>query len=83
MEIWSILQPFGIFYGYLVIWHIFPVLVCCTGKNLATLIESESGWVEKERFAVLFQGRNRVARFFCKQFTKTGKNVPNYLKITN
>jgi hypothetical protein len=32
MTIWNILQPFGKFYGklvwFLVIWHIFPVLVC-------------------------------------------------------
>jgi hypothetical protein len=32
--IWYILCPFGTFYGHLV--HIFPVLVCCTKKNLAT-----------------------------------------------
>jgi hypothetical protein len=31
-----ILRPFGIFYGHLV--YIFPVLVCCTIKNLATLV---------------------------------------------
>jgi hypothetical protein len=36
-----ILRPFGIFCGYLVyfmvIWYVFPVLVCCATKNLATL----------------------------------------------
>jgi hypothetical protein len=42
MDIWSILQPFGIFYGHLVnivvIWYVFPVLVCSRyQKNLATL----------------------------------------------
>jgi hypothetical protein len=41
MAIWNILQTFGIFYGHLVhfavIWYFFPVLVCCTEKNLATL----------------------------------------------
>jgi hypothetical protein len=35
------LQPNGIFYGHLVridvIWYIFPVLVCFSEKNLATL----------------------------------------------
>jgi hypothetical protein len=36
MAIWSILWPFGIFYGHLV--YIFPVLVCCTKENLATLV---------------------------------------------
>jgi hypothetical protein len=42
MTIWSILRPFGIFYGHLVyfavIWYIFPVFVFCTKKNLATLL---------------------------------------------
>jgi hypothetical protein len=37
----SILQYIVIFYGHLVefvvIWYIFPVLVFCTKKNLATL----------------------------------------------
>jgi hypothetical protein len=48
MAIWYILWPFGPFYGQLVffmaIWYIlwlfgilFPVLVCCHKKNLATL----------------------------------------------
>jgi hypothetical protein len=41
MSIWYILQLFGIFYGhsvyFLVIWYIFPVSVCCSKKNLATL----------------------------------------------
>jgi hypothetical protein len=41
--IWSILLPLGIFYGHLehfvVFWYIFAVfLVCCTKKNLATLV---------------------------------------------
>jgi hypothetical protein len=33
VAIWSILQKFGIFCGHLV--DYFPVLVCCTDKNLA------------------------------------------------
>jgi hypothetical protein len=37
--IWSILQPFGIFYGYLVY---FSLLVCCTTKNLATLLSAKN-----------------------------------------
>jgi hypothetical protein len=41
MAIWSILRSFGIFYGHLIyfvaIRYIFPVLLCCTKKNLATL----------------------------------------------
>jgi hypothetical protein len=38
----SILLPFDIICGswlnVLVIWYIFPILVCCTKKNLATLV---------------------------------------------
>jgi hypothetical protein len=41
MAIGNILQRFGILYDHLVhfvfIWYIFPVLVSCTMKNLATL----------------------------------------------
>jgi hypothetical protein len=41
MAIWNILQTFGIFYDHLVyfefIWSIFPLLVSCNKKNLATL----------------------------------------------
>jgi hypothetical protein len=44
MGIWPILWPVGIFYAplfyFIVIWYIFPILVCCTKKNLATLIHS-------------------------------------------
>jgi hypothetical protein len=44
MDSWSILRSFVIFYGHLVqfmvIWYIFPVLVFCTKKNLATLKQS-------------------------------------------
>jgi hypothetical protein len=37
MAIWSILWPFGLFCGYL-LRVLFPILVCCTKKNLATLV---------------------------------------------
>jgi hypothetical protein len=45
---WCILQPIGVFYNHLVyfttiwyiLWCIFPVLVCCTKKNLATLVHA-------------------------------------------
>jgi hypothetical protein len=41
MAIWSISELFGISYGnlvyFMVIWYIFPVLVCCVKKYLATL----------------------------------------------
>jgi hypothetical protein len=40
------LRPNGIFYGHLVhfvvIWYIFPVLVCCTEENMATLTGKSS-----------------------------------------
>jgi hypothetical protein len=42
MDTWSILRSFVIFYGHLVqfvvIWYIFPVLIFCTKKILATLL---------------------------------------------
>jgi hypothetical protein len=44
MVVWYIISPFGTFYGHFGI-GIFPVLVCCTKKNLATLIGSESAKV--------------------------------------
>jgi hypothetical protein len=41
MDSWSILRSFVIFYGhfvkFVVIWYIFPILVFCNKKNLATL----------------------------------------------
>jgi hypothetical protein len=47
MAIWNILRPFGKFYDHLVhfvfIWYIFPVLVSCTKKNLATLVGTKKG----------------------------------------
>jgi hypothetical protein len=53
---WSILWPFGLFNSHLVyftaIWSIlrpfglfFPVLVCCTKKNLATLKPGPKNWL--------------------------------------
>jgi hypothetical protein len=42
----SVLHPNGILYGHMVhfvvIWYIYPVLVCCTEKNLATLHATRS-----------------------------------------
>jgi hypothetical protein len=35
---WYILRPFGIFNEY-ILGTFFPVLVCCTTKNLATLVQ--------------------------------------------
>jgi hypothetical protein len=46
VSIWYILCPFGIFCVHLVyfevICYIFPVLVCCTNKNLATLVPNDA-----------------------------------------
>jgi hypothetical protein len=41
MSIRYILWLFGIFCGHLV--YLFPVLVCCTNKNLATLLTTKTG----------------------------------------
>jgi hypothetical protein len=50
MAIWSILWRFGIFCDHLVhfvfIRFIFPVLVSCTKKNLATLVEKQKSKCE-------------------------------------
>jgi hypothetical protein len=44
--IWYILWPFALFYVHLVyfmvIQYIFPILVCCTMKNLATLGQTDT-----------------------------------------
>jgi hypothetical protein len=44
--IWYVLRPFGIFY---VFWYIFPVLVCCSKKNLATLFHNAIYVVESQQ----------------------------------
>jgi hypothetical protein len=45
MAIWSILCPFRVFCCYLVYfilnWDIFPGLVCCAKKHLATLVATQ------------------------------------------
>jgi hypothetical protein len=47
MAVWSIIWPSGIFCGFLVyltaIWHISPVFVSCSKKNLATLLHGVNG----------------------------------------
>jgi hypothetical protein len=51
LEIWPILRSFGIFCGdsvYGVVFYIlFPVLVCCTYKNLATLMTVSYSFSER------------------------------------
>jgi hypothetical protein len=49
MDIWNILRPFGTFNGSLVYFEVtrymfFPVLVCCTKNNLATLVVVVGRW---------------------------------------
>jgi hypothetical protein len=61
MAIWSISWSFGIFYGHFIyfvaIWYIFPVLVCWTKKNLATLYPTRFSSV---RFGSLHSVRARL-----------------------
>jgi hypothetical protein len=42
IDMLSIILPFDLFYGrlvyFVVIWYLFPVLVYCAKKNLATLL---------------------------------------------
>jgi hypothetical protein len=55
----NILWTFGILYDHLVyfgfIWYIFPVLVLCTKKNLATLMSSQ-----KWTISLVKQGKSKV-----------------------
>jgi hypothetical protein len=62
MVIWYILGSFGIFWVRLVD---FPVLVCFTKKNLATLFNSRRHETERKREAVLFTWDNKKKVFFC------------------
>jgi hypothetical protein len=67
MAIWNILWIFGIFCDHLLdivlIWYIFPVLVSCTKKNLATLTRllRHSGGYPAE--AIFFTGHLLSGRF--------------------
>jgi hypothetical protein len=72
--IWSILRHFGIFgvnlVNIMVIWYIFPVLVCCTKKNLAALLVSafclaiNSGH-EAENFIAELKRRHNAPKICC------------------
>jgi hypothetical protein len=57
---WSILWPFGLFWGHLVylmvIWNFFPVLVSCLNKNLATLVSvrqsvTKSNFLKRRKYS--------------------------------
>jgi hypothetical protein len=58
------LWPFGIFCGnlvyFMVIWYIFPVLVCCTKKNLATLVRCGTTKKEKTRKGLSVTSKPRI-----------------------
>jgi hypothetical protein len=51
MAIWNIFWPRGLLYAHLVyfngVCYILPVLLCCTKKNLATLMYSGTYNVQK------------------------------------
>jgi hypothetical protein len=38
LSLWNILRPIG---NFVLIWYIFPVLVYCVKKNLATLVQTK------------------------------------------
>jgi hypothetical protein len=61
MAIWNILWIFGVFFDhsvyFVLIWCIFPVLVSCTKKNLATLHAGK-----------LFQGPLRKQRVYLRKY---------------
>jgi hypothetical protein len=66
------LWSFGIFYSLLVhlvaIWYIFPVLVCCTEKNLATLNSTSYGadtLTNCKRFFTPRRNFNKIVSVFC------------------
>jgi hypothetical protein len=65
MAILSILQSNVIFYGHLVhfvvIWYIIPILVYCTEKNLATLLNGHRAHLKNRRslgYFPVFIGRD-------------------------
>jgi hypothetical protein len=64
MASWSILQQYGILCGHLVdfmlVWYIFPVLVCCTKKNLATLAHSSLSLPANQIFSTWTASCQRV-----------------------
>jgi hypothetical protein len=59
-----ILLPFGLFYGHLgtfcgrfmVTWYIFPVLVRCTKKNLATLSKRGFDTMKEAKISIRLNG---------------------------
>jgi hypothetical protein len=83
IAIWSILRSIGIFYDHLVwyvvvVWYIFPVLVCCTKKNLATLAGSRCG---EKKFGERKVGEGIFATFACFCCLRRKKSVFVYLSL--
>jgi hypothetical protein len=72
-DIWYILWQFGIFCGILVyfvaIWYIFPVLVCCTKKNLAVLLRSTYGVRQIQAKSVI--EKNAILSLHCLPFLES------------
>jgi hypothetical protein len=56
--IWYILWSLGIFHVYLV--HLFPIWVCCTKKNLATLMRTTDDTVALD--SLISPDKDRVRR---------------------
>jgi hypothetical protein len=74
MTIWSILGHLEIFYGHLVyvvlIWYIFPALVFCTKKNLATqqdrlFLSDWFIWTKRWRWKFRLKHRTCVHTYVC------------------
>jgi hypothetical protein len=77
----SIFRPFGILYvnlvHFVVIWCIFPVLVYCTNKNLATLVRAlfnALGWRIKDK--------TRSVKEAVSKLPRPSKNVEQFRKMS-
>jgi hypothetical protein len=75
----GIIRIFGIFYGHLVyfaiICYFFPVLVCCTKKNLATLLTAnDSGETFQIHLNLFSCGKTRVCTY-PRSGKKVGKSI--------
>jgi hypothetical protein len=80
MAVVSILRPNGILYGHLVnfvvIWKFFPVLVCCTEKNLATL-----GWAPCRRSLRVWWYRLRLRTRHCNSRVEKSNPATEYIIV--
>jgi hypothetical protein len=90
MAIWSIFLPFGTFYGawvyFVIVWYIFPVLVCCSPKNLATLFLNHKTFARRPLVALLpncriccvAQKKNYHRFFRCCNFVKIAPKMAHW-----